>query len=146
MKIDPAHFREARTPVQSHVAAVFVIALTVFAGSSARGDDPSPNWNPQATENYLNARAEWWLDWSSSARGHVTSCVSCHTAVPYAIARPALAKLPGGRLTLEAEKRLLASVRTRVEKWEEIVSAETEGKDPLIPFYGGSRRESALDT
>src|SRR5438105_14468834 len=114
MKIGPVHFhfREARTPVQSRVAAVFGIALTVFAGSRARGDDPSPNWNPQATQNYLNARAEWWLDWSSSARGQGTSCVSCHTAVPYAIARPALAKLPGGTPTPEAEKRLVASVRT----------------------------------
>ena len=66
--------------------------------------------------------------------------------MPYALARPALAKLPGGSPAPEAEKRLLASVRTRVAKWAEVASIEPEGNDPLAPFYAGTKRESALDT
>src|SRR5262245_52575263 len=110
------------------VGAVAIVLLAFAARPTATGAEPQPAWNPQTTQQYLNNRAGWWLAWSSAARGQGTSCVSCHTTAPYALARPALAKRPGGAPAPEAEKRLLASVRTRVEKWEEVVSTEPEGK------------------
>lgn len=129
----------------------FVLLGLLAAAAGLTATPPSgagepPAWKPKATQEYLDKRAAWWLDWSSAARGQGTSCVSCHTAVPYGLARPALAKLPGVEAASAAEKRLLASINTRVEKWAEVVSAEPEGKDPLVPFYQGGRWDTALDT
>src|SRR4051794_16773549 len=96
METSYGQFREHRFTVHGRVAALFMVVLIAVPGLNARGDGPSPDWNPLATQQYLDARAGWWLDWPASARGQGTSCVSCHTAVPYSLARPVLAKLPGG--------------------------------------------------
>src|SRR5260370_20351600 len=81
---------------------------------------PSPSWNPQAAAAYLDGRAEWWLHWPNAARDHHTSCVSCHTAVPYALARPALRTVLGQRDPAAPERRLLANVITRVRLWKDV--------------------------
>src|SRR6267378_6261942 len=81
---------------------------------------PSPSWNPQAAAAYLDGRAEWWLHWPNAARDHDTSCVSCHTAVPYALARPALRAVLGERDPAAPERRLLANVVTRVRLWKDV--------------------------
>src|SRR3954447_5708767 len=47
-------------------------------------------WNSQAAAAYLDARAGWWRTWPRAARDHDTFCISCHTALPYALARPVL--------------------------------------------------------
>jgi squalene-hopene/tetraprenyl-beta-curcumene cyclase len=44
----------------------------------------------RAATAYLDSRLDWWLHWPNAVRDHDTSCVSCHTALPYALARPAL--------------------------------------------------------
>jgi len=46
-------------------------------------------WDPKAAASYLDGRANWWVAWPSAARDHETFCISCHTGMPYAIARPA---------------------------------------------------------
>ena len=50
----------------------------------------SNSWNPKAAASYLDYRAGWWMEWTGSARDHGTFCISCHTALPYALSRPAL--------------------------------------------------------
>ncbi len=32
----------------------------------------------------------WWQEWPQFQKDHGTICISCHTVVPYAMARPAL--------------------------------------------------------
>src|SRR5262249_21518078 len=44
----------------------------------------------RAAAVYLDSRLDWWVHWPNAARDHDTSCVSCHTALPYALARPTL--------------------------------------------------------
>jgi len=130
-----------------HVARVSVIVCgALIATTSSRAADPAPAWKPGAAQKYLDERAEWWLGWSATPKGKETSCVSCHTTVPYALARPALTKQTKG-VESSVERKVLAIVRTRVERWTEIVSVEPEGKDPLVPFYQGSHRvsENGLD-
>src|SRR5213595_2987543 len=60
----------------------------------ARPDQPeakiSTSWDQKTAAAYLDQRAAWWMAWPKAARDHETFCVSCHTAVPYAISRPAL--------------------------------------------------------
>src|SRR5688572_12695649 len=94
------------------VAGVWCLGLSAAlpAGKAWAGDEARPSWDPQAAAKYLDERAAWWLDWSGAARGQGTACVSCHTAVPFALARPALGKLLGEKATGPVEQRLLDGV------------------------------------
>src|SRR5262245_59364907 len=109
------------------------LAVTVATSASAlsvrAGGPPQPAWNSAATQNYLDGRVAWWMDWDRTPKGQGTNCVSCHTAVPYALARPALAKLPGATVNPVAQTRLLASIRKRVTNWDKVVSVEVENND-----------------
>ena len=54
-----------------------------------------------------------------SARDHDTFCISCHTAVPYALARPALSVMLHESAAPAPEQRLMDDVRRRVRLWNE---------------------------
>lgn len=60
------------------------------------------------------------MDWPNAARDHDTFCVSCHTALPYAIARPSLRSTLGEKAPSELERRLLDNVIKRVRMWKEV--------------------------
>jgi squalene-hopene/tetraprenyl-beta-curcumene cyclase len=78
------------------------------------------SWDQKAAANYLDRREGWWTEWTGSSRDHGTFCVSCHTALPYALARPALrAGLAEQGLSVN-ELRLIANVTKRVRLWKEI--------------------------
>src|SRR5262252_7291172 len=103
-------------------AAAFGVALvaaawTLTAGAS--GAD-APAWNPHAAASYLDQRADWWTTWPGAARDHETFCVSCHTAAPYAVARPALRRALGENAPSTAEAKLAANVLKRVRMWREV--------------------------
>lgn len=121
------------------------LIATLLLASSSRGDEPAAAWSPRAAADFLDRRAEWWFGWSGSARGRGTACLSCHTAVPFALARPALDRVlgePAGRV----EQRLLDGVRTRVDNWAAITAAPAAGPNPLVPYYQKERIPSALGT
>jgi hypothetical protein len=103
-------------------------------------------WSPQAAAKYLDGRADWWLSWSGAARGQGTACLSCHTALPIALARPALAARLGEKAPGAAERRLLDGLNKRVASWDKIVADPAPGKHPFVPFYSGNRKPSALGT
>ena len=67
------------------VVGAAVIGTTLQAGAPAE-----PGWNAKAAAQYLDQRAEWWTTWPNAARDRGTYCMSCHTTLPYALARPAL--------------------------------------------------------
>jgi len=101
-------------------AAVCGAALAAVAWTAvARGAD-APVWNPRAAAGYLDQRAEWWTTWQGAQRDHETFCVSCHTAAPYAVARPALRRMLGESAPSGAEARLAANVAKRVRMWREV--------------------------
>lgn len=66
---------------------------------------------------------------STAARDHGTFCVSCHTAVPYALARPALRAALAEGSPSAGERELLDNVAKRVRLWKEIE-----------PFYSDEKR------
>ena len=68
----------------------------------------------------MDQRENWWMHWHRAARDHDTFCVSCHTAVPYAMARPALRHYLGAAAPTEFERALLENVSTRVHLWKQI--------------------------
>jgi squalene-hopene/tetraprenyl-beta-curcumene cyclase len=78
------------------------------------------SWDQKAAAAYLDQRANWWMEWPKSARDHETFCVSCHTAVPYALSRPALRKPLGESAPSANERRLLDNVTKRVRLWKEV--------------------------
>src|SRR6266571_2496845 len=87
------------------------------------------SWDQQAAAAYLDQRAAWWMEWPKAARDHETFCVSCHTAVPYALSRPALRKSLAEAAPSANERRILDNVAKRVRLWKEVA-----------PFYSDADR------
>jgi hypothetical protein len=84
---------------------------------------PAPDhaeWNAQAAATYLDGRMSSWLDWPNAQRDHGTSCVSCHTAVPYALARSSLRRVLSERALATPEKIMIERVTKRVRLWREV--------------------------
>jgi squalene-hopene/tetraprenyl-beta-curcumene cyclase len=85
--------------------------------------DPPKGWDRAAAARYLDGRAKGWQAWEHSQRGEgadQTSCVSCHTLLPYALGRPVLRKLSGEARPTEFETRLLEQVKKRVSNWDKL--------------------------
>ena len=125
------------------------ISFMLIAGlaPALSADEPRPTWNQNVTQQYLESRVRWWLDWPSAARGQGTTCTSCHTTLPYALTLPVVAKLPGSASAPGVAQRLLAGVRKRVERWDSLAGAAShKGDDALAPILAGPKREIALDT
>ena len=78
------------------------------------------SWDARAAAAYLDGRQGWWMTWSGANRDHDTQCVSCHTALPYALARPALRGPLGEHDASPTERRMLEDVTKRVRMWKEI--------------------------
>ena len=100
------------------IAALCAFALNVAACSQGKPSSASVAWDPKAAAAYLDRRMEWWMSWKNSARDHGTFCFSCHTAVTYALARPALRATLAESGVASPERRLMEDVRRRVELWE----------------------------
>jgi squalene-hopene/tetraprenyl-beta-curcumene cyclase len=60
------------------------------------------------------------MEWPRAQRDHDTFCVSCHTAVPYALSRSALRTALAEQAPSTNERRLLDSVTKRVRLWKEV--------------------------
>jgi squalene-hopene/tetraprenyl-beta-curcumene cyclase len=73
------------------------------------------SWDARSAAGYLDRREQWWSSWTSAARDQGTFCVSCHTALPYALARPAL--MTDGASEGDVQRRLLENVTRRVQLW-----------------------------
>lgn len=101
--------------------------------SEARRDQPDAraanSWDRKAAAAYLDQRAGWWMEWPRAARDHQTFCVSCHTAVPYAMSRPLLRGALAEQGPSPNERRLLDNVKKRVRLWKEVA-----------PFYSDADR------
>ncbi len=96
------------------------LALPPFAAEAQTAPAPSAEWGRAAAAGYLDERLDWWMSWPGAARDHGTSCVSCHTTLPYALARPALREALGETGPAIPEAHLLEGVRKRVEMWNEV--------------------------
>jgi hypothetical protein len=48
----------------------------------------SQDWNPRLAERYMDSRQQEWVSWPMAFDSGV-ECVSCHTGLPYLLARPA---------------------------------------------------------
>ena len=101
-----------------------VVGMCLALGPSGLESQTRPplssEWDQAAAADYLDGRQAWWRTWPIAARDHDTSCVSCHTTLPYALARPALRPALGETGPTMPEVDLLEDVGKRVALWNEI--------------------------
>jgi squalene-hopene/tetraprenyl-beta-curcumene cyclase len=95
---------------------IVALMVTLLAWPIARAEDARAGWKPDEAGKYLDERVKVWF---ASA-----NCISCHTGLPYALARPALHKLGDAQTRSEQETKLLAQVRRRVANWRKLDSKE----------------------
>ena len=115
--------------------------------SSSSHDQPEVKlaWDQRAAAEYLDRRQNWWMQWPRAQRDHKTFCVSCHTAVPYALSRPALRKWLAEQAPSENERRLLESVTKRVRLWKEVAPFYTDVDRGMYKSVESRGTESVLN-
>src|SRR3954454_19654279 len=68
------------------------------------------DWDAAAAARYLDGREQEWFAWKT-AQTPDGVCVSCHTNMPYLLARPALRKTLKEAQPTEWETKLMARLR-----------------------------------
>ena len=101
--------------------AVVLMAVVVCPTAWAEGEHT--NWQSDAAGKYLDERGTAWFGFDGRGEGTTRStCISCHTVLPYVLARPVLRKLADTAAPTQQETRLLAQTRLRVEHWKDLDS------------------------
>jgi squalene-hopene/tetraprenyl-beta-curcumene cyclase len=111
--------------------------LMLFVPLMAQSDEPE-QWNRAKAAEYLDARAKAWFDFESAKRGSgssQSSCISCHTILPYAMARQALRKALKDSKPTAFENTILAQIKLRAEAWPDL------GRPALRWMYDDSDRK-----
>ncbi len=114
--------------MQTRCALVAVAAL--LAACTRPAANAAATWSPEAAATYLDRRAEWWMSWREASRDRGTFCISCHTTLPYVLARPALCERTTAPVSTR-EVAILENVRTRVRHWTDV-----------SPYYGVHARQT----
>ena len=121
------------------------LAALIFAADGPSSSTQAPTWSPKAAAAYLDGREDWWVSWNGAARDHQTFCVSCHTVLPYAMARPSLRSALGEQAPSPQEQRLLANVTKRVRMWNEVEPFYPDAKRGVPKTAESRGTESILD-
>ncbi len=145
------------------LAACFIAAMTALGwraeiGAASYGDsNPAAAsvhrpeiktaniWDQKAAAAYLDQRAGWWMGWQRAQRDHDTFCVSCHTAVPYAMSRPSLRAALGEQGPSANERKLLDNVAKRVRLWKEVAPFYTDADRGVYKSVESRGTESVLN-
>ena len=123
--------------VRTGAISVIALALALLAAPPlATGSPDGPRWDSTAAAQYLDARMDtWWANAKVLRTGDGEArCLSCHTAVPYTLARPALRRLDAQPMPTSHEQRIADTAKARVDF-----------ADRKQPFYDNSddkKRES----
>lgn len=136
------------------LATTLCLAAILFAADARNSSQPPVSWDKKAAATYLDGREAWWMNWPRASRDHGTFCVSCHTALPYAISRPALRSALGDQTATVNEQRLIDDVKTRVRLWKEVEpwysdehvgvhkTTESRGTESVLDAFILSNRDS----
>lgn len=123
------------------LAAIFCMATLHAADTASTAPQPSA-WDVKAAAGYMDGRASWWLGWPRAERDHGTTCVSCHTAVPYLLARPSLRGPLAEDGVSVNERKMLDYVIKRVRLGDE--AGTFYGGKPEDPKTAQSRGTEAV--
>src|SRR6202044_256140 len=97
--------------------ALFWTATRVWSNSTGSPVSYLPMWDATRAASYLDSREVWWQGWAPAQKDHGTICISCHTVLPYAMARPALRQAVDNNAMSAPEKVLMDSIEKRVRNW-----------------------------
>src|SRR5262245_15454661 len=110
-------------------AATLTVVCLIGVTLSTSPAEAVPTSTLKAAAAAMDQRQAWWAAWPNAQRDRGTFCVSCHTALPYALARPGLREVLGENQASAAETALVENVRKRVRDWNEVA-----------PFYPDQTR------
>ena len=111
------------------VVSVLLMGLTASGRGSQEAAAEHGGWDREGAAKYLDERMDAWFANAKKLRTGQgeTTCVSCHTVIPYALSRPVLRRAMHVSTRTPQEVRLLEGVARRVETY-----------DAHQPFYDGS--------
>ena len=145
----------SRFAAPAAVTLSLAIAAGLFAAERPARRPSSADFDARAAANYLDSRITWWRGWQTARRDHGTSCVSCHTALPFALARPGLRSPLGESQPSEGERKVIDDVIKRVRLWKEVEpfypdqtnglpkSSESRGTESVLNALILARRDAA---
>ena len=102
------------------IACVVFSTWVAAATHAGAAHEDTPKFDARAASASLDGEITWWMNWPNAKRDHGTFCVSCHTVVPYVMARPVLAKALGETSPSTQEQKLYENVATRVRMWDQV--------------------------
>jgi len=105
-----------------------LLAISFLCAWQAQAGD-AKSWDRKAAAAYLDGRMNWWETWPSAARDHETFCISCHTSLPYALARPALRSALAEQGPSADERTFLDNISKRVSLWQEVEPFYNDAKN-----------------
>jgi hypothetical protein len=111
---------------------MIVLATRALCGQDQRATE----WNRQSAAAYLDERMDLWFARAKkleTGEGE-TSCVSCHTTIPYMLARSSLRRAMGVNRPTPHETRILDEVARRVDTYD--------SHQPLYDFSDDKKTES----
>lgn len=130
-------------PARYAVISLALLACVVVGRGHAAEPKSEAAWDAAGAARYLDGRLEWWRAWPKAKRDHGTSCISCHTALPVALARPTLRQALGERELSASEQAMYADVVKRVRMWSEVEPFYLDQKSGL-PKSSESRAVEAV--
>ena len=110
--------------VLSLAPAILSLASSI---PSLGGENTPGHWDKARASEYLDGRGANWFKFSSANRGEGASashCVSCHSLLPYALARPVLRRLLDEKSPTEWEAKTLEQTKLRVANWGHLDEVE----------------------
>jgi len=142
----------ARVAVVGGVGIGLVSGLVVGGGRvPLRAESAAPpsagaapaSWNRKAAADYLDRRATWWTTWPKAARDQGTFCVSCHTAVPYVLARSAVTATDVS--SSPTERAIFDNVARRVRLWDRVLPYYRDDTDGAYKSTESRATEAVLN-
>jgi squalene-hopene/tetraprenyl-beta-curcumene cyclase len=151
-------------------ATVAVLLLAVVAGVRMLAADQNPSgadsgaWNRGAAAKYLDDRMDLWFINAKKLRtgDEKTTCVSCHSSIPYALARPALRLAMHASAPAAQEARLVEETTRRVDSYgahevlyemNDVKKSESRGTEAVLNIVvlasadaGAGRKEPGAAT
>jgi squalene-hopene/tetraprenyl-beta-curcumene cyclase len=99
--------------------AFTVLAATVAAQQAAPSKGGSGSWDPAAAAAYLDSRMDLWFTNGTKLKtgDTLTTCISCHAGLAYALARPVLRRIMHVDTPSTQEARLIDETTRRVETY-----------------------------
>lgn len=121
------------------------MCASMFPAEALAGDQTPRSWDKALAGRYLDRRGEEWFNFEGSHRGQGpsgTSCVSCHSLLPYALARPVLRRLASENRPTKWETRVLEQARARVSNWDRLDSPQYQ----LYYDFDADKKKQSLGT